>query len=81
MTDPATDPVIALRGVSVGYTDRAVVHDVDLVVQRGEVVAVLGEQAGAPGTHHSVQLINQSGSWEMKPIGGVASQSWKVLAK
>ncbi len=50
MTDPATEPVIALRGVSVGYTDRAVVHDVDLVVQRGEVVAVLGANGSGKTT-------------------------------
>ena len=38
----AGPPVLDLRGVSVGYTDHAIVHDVSLQVHRGEVVAVLG---------------------------------------
>ena len=50
MTDLTPEPVIALRGVSIGYTDRAVVHDVDLVVQRGEVVAVLGANGSGKTT-------------------------------
>ena len=50
MTDPTPEPVIALRGVSIGYTDRAVVHDVNLVVQRGEVVAVLGANGSGKTT-------------------------------
>lgn len=45
-----TGPVLELRGVSIGYTDRAVVHDVDLSVQRGEVVAVLGANGSGKTT-------------------------------
>jgi branched-chain amino acid transport system ATP-binding protein len=35
-------PVLEARGVSVGYGPISVVHDLDLVVGRGEVVALLG---------------------------------------
>ncbi len=43
-------PVLRLRGVSVGYTERAVVHDVDLEVARGEVIAVLGANGSGKTT-------------------------------
>lgn len=42
--------VLRLRGVSVGYTERAVVHDVDLDVERGEVVALLGANGSGKTT-------------------------------
>lgn len=43
-------PVVRLRGVSVGYDDRAVVRDVDLTIHRGEVVAVLGANGSGKTT-------------------------------
>ena len=55
--------------------------------ERNELPGVLrgwfGPDAGAPGTRHSVQLINQGGSWEMKPIGGVdaAPVLWKAYSR
>lgn len=45
-----TAPVLQLRAVSIGYTERAVVHDVDLSVHRGEVVAVLGANGSGKTT-------------------------------
>jgi branched-chain amino acid transport system ATP-binding protein len=39
---PTDCPVLEARGVSVGYGSISVVHDLDLVVGRGEVVALLG---------------------------------------
>lgn len=45
-----TGPVIALRGVSVGYGDRVVVRDVDFAVGDGEVVAVLGANGSGKTT-------------------------------
>lgn len=43
-------PVLALRGVSIGYSERALVHDVWLSVRRGEVVAVLGANGSGKTT-------------------------------
>lgn len=43
-------PVIELTGAAFGYGDRVVVHDVDLTVRRGEVVAVLGPNGAGKST-------------------------------
>ncbi len=45
-----TTPVVRLRGVTIGYGDRPVVHDVDLTVGDGEVVAVLGANGSGKTT-------------------------------
>ncbi len=42
--------VVQLRGVSVGYRERVVVRDVDLVVRDGEVLAVLGANGSGKTT-------------------------------
>jgi zinc transport system ATP-binding protein len=45
-----TTPVIALQGVAVGYGDRPVVEDVDLVVRPGDVVALVGANGSGKTT-------------------------------
>jgi zinc transport system ATP-binding protein len=45
-----TTPVIALHGVAVGYGDRPVVEDVDLVVLPGDVVALVGANGSGKTT-------------------------------
>ena len=47
-TAPA--PVLALHGAAVGYGDTPVVQDVDLVVRRGEVVALVGPNGSGKTT-------------------------------
>lgn len=43
MTDPATlAPLVKFSGVSLGYGDFTVLHDIDLQVQAGQVVAMMG---------------------------------------
>ena len=51
MTSPAlTPPVLELRGVSAGYGRIEVVHDVDIVVPAGTVVALLGPNGAGKTT-------------------------------
>lgn len=44
------EPLLALRGVSAGYEGVAVVHDVDLTVAPGEVVALVGPNGAGKTT-------------------------------
>ncbi|MPY94433.1 MAG: ATP-binding cassette domain-containing protein, partial [Acidimicrobiia bacterium] len=46
----AGGPVIEARGLAAGYGPQAVVHDVDLVVHPGEVVALLGPNGAGKTT-------------------------------
>lgn len=57
-------PAIAARGLSAGYGRMAVVHDIDLHVDAGEVVALIG----ANGAGKSTTLLTLAG--ELAPLGG-----------
>jgi len=56
-TVEARERVLELRGLSAGYRGVAVVHDVDLYVEAGEVVALLG----ANGAGKTTTLLTVSG--------------------
>src|SRR5574343_816043 len=43
-------PLVELRGVTCGYGDRVILRDVDLVVPRGKVVALMGTSGGGKTT-------------------------------
>ncbi|QGU01579.1 Putative multidrug export ATP-binding/permease protein [Corynebacterium kalinowskii] len=43
-------PVIAFEGVSFGYTDEQVIHDVTFAAQAGERIALVGESGGGKST-------------------------------
>ena len=45
-----SDALLELRGVAVAYHGREVLHDVDLVVRRGERLAVLGPNGAGKST-------------------------------
>jgi branched-chain amino acid transport system ATP-binding protein len=47
---PAPPPALELRGVSAGYGRIAVLHDVDLVVPAGSIVALLGANGAGKST-------------------------------
>lgn len=59
-----TQPVIEARGLAAGYRGHAVVRDVDLRVERGEVVALIGPN----GVGKTTTLLTLSG--ELPPIAG-----------
>ncbi|MFM2346643.1 MAG: hypothetical protein RL654_1396 [Pseudomonadota bacterium] len=46
----ASTPLVELRGVTCGYGDRVILRDVDLVVPRGAVVALMGTSGGGKTT-------------------------------
>jgi len=43
-------PLVRLNGAAIGYADRPVVRDVDLTIERGEVVALLGPNGSGKTT-------------------------------
>jgi zinc transport system ATP-binding protein len=43
-------PVIALRGVSIGYDDKPAVSDIDLTVRPGDVLALIGPNGSGKST-------------------------------
>lgn len=45
-----THPALRLTGVSVSYGETPVVHDVDLTVERGQLVVLLGENGSGKST-------------------------------
>jgi branched-chain amino acid transport system ATP-binding protein len=59
-----TDTLIEARGLSAGYGKMAVVRDLDLRVDAGEVVALLG----ANGAGKTTTLLTLAG--ELKPLAG-----------
>lgn len=72
-TMPLIQPAIEARGLSVGYGAMPVVHDVDIEVRPGEVVALLGVN-GAGKTTCVRALVG-----ELKPLrGGVWMQGEQV---
>jgi phospholipid/cholesterol/gamma-HCH transport system ATP-binding protein len=47
---PTDTPLVELRGVTCGYGDRVILHDIDLVVPRGKVIALMGTSGGGKTT-------------------------------
>lgn len=59
LTKPPSDPaapampseaLVVLRGVTCGYGDRVILEDIDIVVPRGKVVALMGTSGGGKTT-------------------------------
>jgi branched-chain amino acid transport system ATP-binding protein len=67
-----TDTLIEARGLSAGYGKMAVVRDVDLRVDAGEVVALIGPN----GAGKTTTLLTLAG--ELKPLGGEVAFRGKV---
>lgn len=50
MTEPASAPALALRGVTKAYGDRVALDDVDFDLRRGELVALVGANGAGKST-------------------------------
>mgnify|MGYP006163186427 CR=1 FL=1 len=68
----APEPLVALRAVTCGYGDRVILSDLNLVVPRGQVVALMGTSGGGKTT--VLRLIGR------QPAGPLRSLSWAVAS-
>ena len=48
--DASTDPLLELRGVTAGYGNTTVIHDVDLAVPEGEIACLIGPNGSGKST-------------------------------
>jgi ABC-type branched-subunit amino acid transport system ATPase component len=65
--DPEGEAVVEARGLTAGYAGTPAIHDVDLEVRAGEVVALLG----ANGAGKTTTLLTLAG--EIAPLAGTVS--------
>ena len=67
---PSPDPAVSVRGLSKSYGDRTVVHDLDLDVQHGEVVGLIGANgAGKTTTVECLQGLRRPDSGSLRVFG------------
>src|SRR5215471_11500906 len=64
MTEPMGEPLLAVRGLRAGYGATEILRGVDLTVQAGEVVAVLGSNGAGKST------LNRAVSGVLRPWRG-----------
>jgi branched-chain amino acid transport system ATP-binding protein len=64
LSDPSRTPAIEARGLAAGYGPQPVIHEIDLEVRPGEVVAMLG----ANGAGKTTTLLTLAG--ELPPLAG-----------
>ena len=50
MTEPMTEPLLALQGVTTCHGNIAVLHDVDIAVPKGEIVTLIGANGAGKST-------------------------------
>ena len=50
MTEPMTEPLLALQGVTTCYGNIAVLHDIDIAVPKGEIVTLIGANGAGKST-------------------------------
>ena len=61
---PASDTVLRLEGVSLGYGDFTVLHDFSMEVRRGQVVAIMG------GSGSGKTTVLRAATGQIRPHGG-----------
>lgn len=68
--DQAGDAVIAVRGLTKAYGDRAVIRGLDLTVRRGEIFGILGPNgAGKTTTVETIQGLRHADSGTLHVLG------------
>jgi branched-chain amino acid transport system ATP-binding protein len=50
MTEPVTEPLLALQGVTTCHGNIAVLHDIDIAVPKGEIVTLIGANGAGKST-------------------------------
>jgi branched-chain amino acid transport system ATP-binding protein len=50
MTEPMTEPLLALQGVTTCHGNLAVLHDIDIAVPKGEIVTLIGANGAGKST-------------------------------
>jgi branched-chain amino acid transport system ATP-binding protein len=80
----APPPLLSLRQLSTGYGARAVVHDVDLDVYQGEVVALIGSNGAGKSTLLrclSGLIPAYSGQLSLDGVSLLGAPSHKIVAR
>jgi branched-chain amino acid transport system ATP-binding protein len=83
--DPA-GPLLELRGVVAGYGRGAVLHDIDLRIDKGEIVALIGANGVGKSTllraiSQVIPLARGQIWWAGKPLAGLAGGSAAGVAR
>lgn len=80
--DGATQPAVSARGISLSYADVHVVHDLDLDVAAGEVVALLGANgAGKTTVLRALAGLMHPGEGELLVLGEPLPRRPHLLAR
>lgn len=76
-----TDPVVRVRGLTKRYGDRAILHGIDLDIDRGETYALLGPNgAGKSTTIEILEGFRRAGGGEVRVLGAdplTAPRAWR----
>jgi branched-chain amino acid transport system ATP-binding protein len=78
-----SEPILSLSGVSSGYGELVVLHDVDVRVDQGEIVAILGSNGAGKSTllRSIVGLLRTRSGRIMGPGGELTGRSTEAIAR
>jgi phospholipid/cholesterol/gamma-HCH transport system ATP-binding protein len=73
--NPASDTLLRLQGVSLGYGDFTVLRDFSMQVRRGQVVAIMG------GSGSGKTTVLRASTGQIRPLGGTIQAFGQDLAQ